>query len=161
MTAKVCLVDGRLRKSKMYKHILIATDGSKLAQKAVDQGLGLAKELGAKVSAVLVTEPRAAEIPAEVAIAYPIEVYKKDVAASAAKCLTAVDSAAKKLGVACNTKHLSDQYPAEGIIAYAKDKNCDLIVMASHGRRGIRRLLVGSQAIDVLTHSSVPVLICR
>ncbi len=82
-------------------------------------------------------------------------------AASATKCLTAVDSAANKLGIPCDTKHLSDQYPAEGIIAYAKENNCDLIVMASHGRRGISRLLLGSQAIDVLTHSSVPVLICR
>ena len=146
----------------MYKHILIATDGSKLAQKAVDQGLGLAKALGAKVSAVTITEPRAAVVPAEVAIAFPIvEAYEKAVAASAAKCLAAVDSAAMKLGVSCDTKHLSDQYPAEGIIAYAKEKNCDLIVMASHGRRGLRRLLLGSQAIEVLTCSSVPVLICR
>ena len=146
----------------MYKHILIATDGSKLAQKAVDQGLGLAKALGAKVSAVTITEPRAAVVPAEVAIAFPtVEAYENAAAASAAKCLAAVDSAAKKLGVSCDTKHLSDQYPAEGIIAYAKEKNCDLIVMASHGRRGLRRLLLGSQAIDVLTYSSVPVLICR
>ena len=147
----------------MYKHILIATDGSDLAQKAVAQGLGLAKELGAKVSAVTITDPYwGPETPEEMAIAYPtIEIYEKDAAASAAKCLSAVDSAAKKLGVSCDTKHLSDRYPAEAIIDYAKDKNCDLIVMASHGRRGIRRLLVGSQALDVLTHSSVSVLICR
>jgi nucleotide-binding universal stress UspA family protein len=145
----------------MYKNILIATDGSELAQKAIDHGLGLAKALGAKVSAVMVTEPWASVAPGEMAFAYPIEIYEKDAAASAAKCLAAVDSAAKKLGVVCDTKHLSDQYPAEGIIAHAKDKNCDLIVMASHGRRGLSRLLMGSQAIDVLTHSSVPVLICR
>ena len=76
-------------------------------------------------------------------------------------CLSAVDSAAKKLWVSCNTKHLSDRYPAEGVIDYAMEANCDLIVMASHGRRGIKRLSMGRQAIDVLTHSSVPVLICR
>jgi nucleotide-binding universal stress UspA family protein len=145
----------------MYKHILIATDGSELARKAIDHGLGLAKALGAKASAVMVTEPWASIAPGEMAFAYPIEIYEKDAAASAAKYLAEADSAAKKLGVTCDTKHLSDQYPAEGIIAYAKDKNCDLIVMASHGRRGISRLLMGSQAIDVLTHSSVPVLICR
>jgi nucleotide-binding universal stress UspA family protein len=87
--------------------------------------------------------------------------YEKDAAALAAKVLTAVHSAAKNLGVFCDTKHLSDRYPAEGIIDYAKDANCDLIVMASHGRRGLSRLLLGSEAIDVLTHSSVPVLICR
>ena len=145
----------------MYKHILIATDGSELARKAVDQGLGLAKTLGAKVAAVMATEPWGAETPPEIAISYPIEVYEKDAAAHADKVLTAVRSAAEKLGVSCDTKHLSDQYPAEGIIAYAKDENCDLIVMASHGRRGLSRLLLGSQAIEVLTHSSVPVLICR
>jgi nucleotide-binding universal stress UspA family protein len=145
----------------MYKNILIATDGSELAQKAIDHGLGLAKALGAKASAVMVTEPWASIAPGEMAFAYPIEIYEKDAAASAAKCLAVVDGAAKKLGIACDTKHLSDQYPAEGIVAYAKEKNCDLIVMASHGRRGLSRLLLGSQAIDVLTHSSVPVLICR
>jgi nucleotide-binding universal stress UspA family protein len=145
----------------MYKNILIATDGSELAQKAIDHGLGLAKALGAKASAVMVTEPWASIAPGEMAFAYPIEIYEKDAAASAAKCLAAVDDAAKKLGIACDTRHLSDQYPAEGIVAYAKEKNCDLIVMASHGRRGLSRLLLGSQAIDVLTHSSVPVLICR
>ena len=101
-----------------------------------------------------VTEPRAAVVPAEVALSFPIEVHEKAVAASATKCLTAVDSAANELGISCDTKHLSDQYPAEGIIAYAKENNCDLIVMASHGRRGFSRLLLGSQAIDVLTHSS-------
>ena len=147
----------------MYKHILIATDGSEPAQTPVAQGLGLAKELGAKVSVVTITEPYwGPETPEEMAIAFPtIDIYEKDAAISAAKCLSAVDSAALKLGVSCDTKHLSDRYPAEAIIDYAKDKNCDLIVMASHGRRGIRRLLLGSQALDVLTHSSVSVLICR
>ena len=81
----------------MYKHILIATDGSELAEKAVNQGLGLAKALGAKVSAVTITEPRAAVVPAEVAIASPIESYEKAAAAHAAECLTAVDSAALAL----------------------------------------------------------------
>ena len=145
----------------MYKHILIATDGSEPAQKAVDQGLRLAKELDAEASAVMITEPFGAEVPAEVAIAYPVETYEEDAAASAAKCLSAVASAAKELGVACDTKHLSDHYPAEGIVAYAKERNCDLIVMGSHGRRGLSRLLLGSQASEVLAHSSVPVLICR
>ena len=79
----------------MYKHILIATDGSELAEKAVNQGLGLAKALGAKVSAVMtITEPRAAVVPAEVAIAFPIESFEKAAAAHAAECLAAVDSAA-------------------------------------------------------------------
>lgn len=145
----------------MYKHILIATDGSELAQKAVNQGLELAKALGAKASAVMVTEPWGAVTPGEMAIAYPVETYERDAAEHAAKCLLAVDEVAKKLGITCTTKHVSDKYPAEGILDYAKDADCDLIVMASHGRRGLSRLLMGSQAIDVLTHSSIPVLICR
>ena len=68
---------------------------------------------------------------------------------------------AKAAGVSCETVHVKDQHPAEGIIAAAKDKACDLIVMASHGRRGLGRLLLGSQANEVLTHSKVPALIVR
>jgi len=68
---------------------------------------------------------------------------------------------AKKVDVACATVHVKEQYPAEGIIAAAKEKGCDLIVMASHGRRGLAKLLLGSEATKVLALSSVPVLICR
>jgi nucleotide-binding universal stress UspA family protein len=145
----------------MYKHILIATDGSELAQKAVDQGLAVARALAAKVTAATVTEPWVAVAPGEMAIAFPIEQYEKAAAANAARILAVVAAAAKQAGVACDTLHVKDEFPAEGIIEAAKQRGCDLIVMASHGRRGLTRLLLGSQANRVVTHSTVPVLICR
>ncbi len=145
----------------MYKHILIATDGAELAQKAVAVGLGLAKILGAKVTAVTVTEPWAAIATGEMALGFPRDQYDKGAAENAAGILTAASEAAKTMGVDCAMVHVKDQFPAEGIIAAAKEKGCDLIVMASHGRRGIAKLLIGSEAIKVLTLSTMPVLICR
>jgi nucleotide-binding universal stress UspA family protein len=145
----------------VYKHILIATDGSELATKAVEQGLALAKALGAKATAVTVTESWVAIAPGEYAIAFPIDDYEKACAAGAQMTLGAVKEVAQRLGAACDTLHVKDQLPAEGIIETAKTLGCDLIVMASHGRRGVARLLLGSQANKVVTQSSVPVLICR
>jgi nucleotide-binding universal stress UspA family protein len=144
----------------MYKHILIATDGSELAAKAVDAGLNLARLLKAKVTAVKATEPWTAMAMGELALAFPVEDYEKASAEDAARVLGAVSEAAKKQGVPCETVHVTN-FPAEGIIETAKAKSCDLIVMSSHGRRGLARALLGSQATNVLTHSSVPVLICR
>ena len=145
----------------MYKHILIATDGSDLARQALEQGLAIAKSFNAKVTAVTVTEPWGAVVPAEMAIAFPAGVYEERASASAARILSVVADAAKSAGVVCETHHVKDQFPAEGIIETAKERGCDLIVMASHGRRGLTRLLLGSQANKVVTQSTVPVLICR
>lgn len=145
----------------MYKHILIATDGSELAQKAVAQGLAIAKALGTKVTAINVSEPWVAVAPGEVAMAFPIKDYDDSVVANASRILSAVESEAKSLGVDCSTLHVKDQFPAEGIIETADKLGCDLIVMSSHGRRGLMRFLLGSQANKVLTHSTTPVLICR
>jgi nucleotide-binding universal stress UspA family protein len=144
----------------MYKHILIATDGSELAGKAVTTGLALAKTLGAKVTAVNATEPWTAMVTGEAALAFPIDEYEKSAAETAAKVLGGVKAAAAKQGVACETTHVMD-FPAEAIIETAKARGCDLIVMSSHGRRGLARVLLGSQATRVLTLSTVPVLICR
>ena len=144
----------------MYKHILIATDGSDLAAKAVNTGLALAKALGAKATAVNATEPWTAMVSGEAALAFPIEEYEKSAAENAARLLSVVTAEAKKQGVACETVHVND-FPAEAIIETAKARGCDLIVMSSHGRRGIARVLLGSQATRVLTMSTVPVLICR
>ena len=144
----------------MYKHILIATDGSELAGKAVTAGLTLAKTLNAKVTAINATEPWTAMVTGEAALAFPIEEYEKSAEENATKMLSEVSAAAKKQGVACDTVHVND-FPAEAIIATAKARGCDLIVMASHGRRGLARMILGSQAMRVLTLSTVPVLICR
>jgi nucleotide-binding universal stress UspA family protein len=146
----------------MYKHILLTTDGSELAQKGVEQGLALAKALAAKVTAVAVSEPAAAMMMGEgAALALPIDDYEKAASAGASRSLAAVSAAAAKAGVTCEVFHVKDQYPAEGIVEAAKARGCDLIVMASHGRRGLSKLLLGSQTTRVLAHSEVPVLVCR
>ena len=145
----------------MFKHILIATDGSELAERAVAQGVELAKALNAKVTAITVTEPWTALLAGESAIAFPVDEYDRGAAANAERILGATSEMAKKQDVVCATAHIKDQFPAEGIVAACKSHGCDLIVMASHGRRGLAKLLLGSQATKVLTMSSVPVLICR
>lgn len=145
----------------MYKHILISTDGSDLANKGVAQGLALAKSIGAKVTIVTVTEPWTTVVSGEMAMAFPIEEYEEASAQQAEKVLSGASAEAAKSGVACNTIHIKDQFPAEGIIDAAKKQGCDLIVMASHGRRGLQRMILGSQATNVLTHSTIPVLIIR
>jgi nucleotide-binding universal stress UspA family protein len=145
----------------MFKHVLIATDGSELAKKAVEHGLLLAKALGSKATAVTVTEPWDAVVVAEAAVVFSPDHYDESVAASAANILRGVTEAAARVRVSCETVHFKDQFPAEGIVEAAKRLGCDLIVMASHGRRGMSRLLLGSQANKVLTHSTIPVLIFR
>jgi nucleotide-binding universal stress UspA family protein len=144
----------------MYKHILIATDGSELAEKAVKTGLTLAKALGAQATAVTVSEPWTALAAGQASAGVPFDAYEKAPGEAAAKILASVGNVARQLNVTCATLHLKD-FPAEGILQVANDRGCDLIVMASHGRRGFSRLLLGSQAMRVLTNSTVPVLVCR
>jgi nucleotide-binding universal stress UspA family protein len=145
----------------MYKHILIATDGSELAHKAIEHGFGLAKAVGAKVTVVTISEPWTAVVPGEMGMAFPVDDYEKGAKENAANILSAVKHEAGKAGVPVETMHVSYQYPAEGIIQAAKERGCDLIVMASHGRRGISRLLIGSQTNQVVVHSELPVLVVR
>ena len=145
----------------MYRSILIATDGSELAEHAVTDGLGLAKPLGAKVTVVTVTDifPTAQQAlfprPAD------IDWYEARAATSARKILDRVSEAAREMGITCSTQHVADEVPAQGILKACKEHGCDLIVMATHGRRGLDKLLLGSQSAKVVTLSSVPVLICR
>ena len=148
----------------MYKHILIATDGSDLAHKAELTGLGLAKGLNAQATAVTVSEPWNAFSMAALAergMPNPVADHDECVAAAANRILWGASETAKKIGISCTTLHVKDRHPADGIIEAAKERGCDLIVMASHGRRGISRVLLGSQAMKVVTLSPVPVLVCR
>jgi len=142
----------------MYQHILIATDGSELAGKAVATGLELAKRLGAKVTVVTAIEPWLSIASSDTAAAF-IQ-YQKAAEQDAVRILAQVSAAAQGQGVQCQTVTVTET-AAEAIIETAKNKQCDLIVMSSHGRRGLARMLLGSQATRVLTLSSVPVLICR
>jgi nucleotide-binding universal stress UspA family protein len=149
----------------MYAHILIATDGSELAQRGLDHGLSLANGLGAKVTVLNVSEPApifaSAGMYGPVATAEDIVAYQKAGEAYGAKVLDAAMAQAEKLGVNAEAVHVEEMWAAEAINQIAKDHGCDLIVMASHGRRGLGRLILGSQTVDVLTNSQVPVLVVR
>jgi nucleotide-binding universal stress UspA family protein len=145
----------------MFTHLLLATDGSELAAKAVTAGLTLARDLKARVTTVTATEPWSAMVSGDdLPFTFPIAEYEKAAAESAAHILAKVAEEAGRFGLDCETVHVTD-FPADAIIATAKARGCDLIVMASHGRRGVARLLLGSQASKVLTLSTIPVLICR
>jgi nucleotide-binding universal stress UspA family protein len=145
----------------MYQHLLIATDGSELANKAIEHGIALAKALGSKITIVTVTEPWHTFAAGEATVAFPIEEYETSTEKAAQQTLAKSASKVDDAGLKCETVHIKDSYPADGILEAAKDGGCDLIVMASHGRRGLTRMLLGSQANHVVTHSSLPVLICR
>ena len=145
----------------MYKHLLIAIDGSELAQAALHQGVALARELGARVTIVTVSEPWHSYAPGEVAMPFPVRQYQESIAKWASEILAAAKNVADEAGVRCATIHIKDDYPADGILGVAEKQDCDVIVMASHGRRGLSRLVLGSQANHVVTHSHLPVLICR
>jgi nucleotide-binding universal stress UspA family protein len=145
----------------MYQHIMIATDGSALADKALDHGLSLAKALKARVTVVTATEPWTDVVASEIVIAFPIEDYDKAQIEHAKAILDRATKAADAKGVVCKTLHASNQYASDAIVGAAQTAGCDLIVMASHGRRGVSRLLLGSQANKVVVRSSLPVLIVR
>ena len=148
----------------MYKRILIATDGSALARRAEAQGFSLAKELHAEVIVVTVTEFWSAlELAAKAqrGAQHPVEDYEKHAEKYAQKILADAKNVAAQTGVACDTIHVRDRHPAEGIVETAKARGCDLIVMASHGRRGLQRVLLGGQAAKVLAYSSIAVMICK
>lgn len=145
----------------MYTHLLIAIDDSVLAHGALEQGVALAKSLKAKVTVVTVTEPWHAVVAGDAVVGFPVDDFEKSNAAWAAEILNKAESVAQKVDVPCQTLHVKDSYAAEGILKAAKECDCDLIVMASHGRRGVTRLLLGSQTNEVLTHSNIPVLVCR
>ncbi len=148
----------------MYKHILIPTDGSELATKGLLHGLELAKNQGAAVTIVTVTDMWPALAMAQEArgsTLQPTERYEEQAAEAARMVLDEAVKVAQSQGINAETLHVADQHPAEGIIATSTNRGCDLIVMASHGRRGLSRLMLGSQAYEVLSHSTVPVLVVR
>ena len=148
----------------MYKHILVPTDGSRLSAKAVKAAAALAKQVGARLTGVYVIPPYVPPMYGEAAIYVP-EItprrYKELSEKEAAKALAMVEREARSAQVTCKTAWLTDDQPWQGIVKSARKKKCDLIVMASHGRRGLSGLLLGSETTKVLTHSKVPVLVCR
>ncbi|MFN0302997.1 MAG: universal stress protein [Burkholderiales bacterium] len=147
----------------MYKRILIATDGSRLSRKAIAQGTALAKALGATVVGFHARQPFPAIYFAEAVMIPPSteRQYEADSVKLSRDRLAEIEAAARKAGVDFKVVQAVDQSPAEAIIRAAKKEKCDLIVMASHGRKGIARILIGSETSLVLTHSTIPVLVTR
>jgi len=147
----------------MFKHILLASDGSESAAKAVEQGLTLAKLLGADATAVTVSEPKTVVLAALAKRGGydPVMDYDACTKAAAERILGGVRELAKRQGQNCRCVRVMDQHAADGIIATAREEACDLIVMGSYGRRGLSKLLLGSRVAKVLDLSSVPILVCK
>jgi len=147
----------------MYKRILVATDGSKLSNLAVEHALKLADISGAEVVALKVV-PRYPQTYFEGGVALPsgeIKNIEKQWQEDALQVVNAIKAQGQKLEVKVKATTVKSDLIAEAIIAAAKRHKCDLIVMASHGRRGLKRLLLGSETQQVLTHSHIPVLVLR
>lgn len=145
----------------MYSHILIPTDGSPLSSQAVAKGLEFARDAGAKATVMTVTEPFHLLSADPGQLADTRTEYERHVKQHAAQLLAAAEHAAKGLGVACDTVAVEHEHPYQAIIDTAAKNGCDLIAMASHGRRGVAALVIGSETMKVLTHSTIPVLVYR
>jgi nucleotide-binding universal stress UspA family protein len=148
----------------MYKHILIPTDGSEVAEKAVDAGTSYAQEAGAKVlfftAMPAYPQPSEAQMYARQPFKSIMQ-YEADAGSAAAEILGRVARKAKDANVAFHTDYALSDHPYEAIIAAAKQHGCDAIFMASHGRAGLDGWLHGSHTRDVLTHSDIPTLVYR
>ena len=147
----------------MFKNILIPTDGSPLSQKAVVQGVALAKSVGAKVTAFFAAPPATPIVYRDhlpVGYATPGE-HEEMIKKTAAKYLGFVERAATKAGISCESVHVTSDYPEEGILKVAQKKKCDLIVMATHGQGGLRGMLIGSVTQKVLNQAKIPVMVFR
>jgi len=147
----------------MFKNILVPTDGSKLSMKAVDMAILLAKETGAVLTVLTVVPPYPVMPVGDGYVLEPIsgDAWDKVMKKRADKILAGAAKRAKGKEFSVQLLSVRSGLPYDGIIASAKKRKCDLIIMASHGRRGLSALLLGSETTKVLTHSSIPVLVCR
>lgn len=147
----------------MFKNILIPTDGSPLSQKAVVQGVALAKSVGAKVTAFFAAPPATPIVYRNnlpVGYTTPGE-HEQMIKKTAAQYLEFVERAAKKARVPCETAYVTSDYPEDDILKIARTKKCDLIVMATHGQGGMRGVFIGSVTQKVLNQSKIPVMVLR
>ncbi len=143
----------------MYKHILLPTDGSVLSESAIQTGVKLAKALGARITGFHVIEPFHVVSAGVEMVSDTRAQYDKEALANAERFVSAIAAAAKQAGVTCDCVTDRSPHAFEAIIAAAEQRGCDLIVMASHGRRGIKGVLLGSVTNKVLTHTRTPVLV--
>ena len=140
----------------MHTHILIPTDGSDLSDEAIQYGTALAKAVNAKVTGVTVSPPIHVLAVEHDTVADTLESYRARMTTLAAQRLAKVKEAANAAGVSCEVVHVEHEHPYKAIIDVAKA--CDVIVMASHGRRGLSAIVLGSETLKVLTPSTIPVL---
>ena len=145
----------------MYRNILIATDGSSLAARAVEHGASLAKALGAEVLLLTVTEHFHLFALESDQFEETRSSFRDHMQRQADRTLSEASALARSLGVDARTMHLEDDAPYRAIIRTAESQRCDVIVMASHGRGGVSALLLGSETMKVLAHSNIPVLVVR
>jgi nucleotide-binding universal stress UspA family protein len=145
----------------MFKRILVPTDGSALSASAVDHAFAFAHEIGAELVVMTVTEPfhvfaLSGDHPEDTPASFQHEVHRR-----AGLLLSDAQNKADARGLRCSTMQAENEHPHQAIIEAAEDTGCDLIIMASHGRRGVTALLLGSVTVKVLTHSKLPVLVYR
>ena len=148
----------------MFKHILFPTDGSDISAKAAATAIGLASSIGAKVTALHVVPPYLPPLPdMGVGFTYAMteDEYERATKAQAGEMLGKVREEASASGVTCDTVTATSSAPWDAIIKSARERGCDAIVMASHGRKGLAGLVLGSETTKVLTHSDIPVLVTR
>ena len=147
----------------MFKHILIPTDGSPVANKAVKAGIRFAREIGAKVTAYYALEDLLTHIAGEGFVIDPKmrDEFNRKARETAQRRLDAIGKLAKTAGIAFGSAMAEVDTPYKGIIEVAKKHRCDVIFMASHGRRGVSGLFMGSVTQSVLTHCTIPVLVYR
>lgn len=153
-----------LEKAAAFKHILIATDGSELSNRGLSRGLTLAERLRARVTILSVVQPlseKSARAAYAGGVKDPIGRHDKQIDDEMRKRYASIEKEAKKFGVTVDMQHEFDDTPAVAIVRVAELENCDLIVMASHGRRGVRKLLLGSQTSEVLVLTKIPVLVVK
>jgi nucleotide-binding universal stress UspA family protein len=145
----------------MFKHILLPTDGSSYSEAAMRQGIQLAKAIGARVTGLHVILPFQVFTLHTEMVEDSREQYERESKARAEQSLGAIQKAAKEAGVKCDIFSATSPRPYETIIEAAEKKGCDLVVMASHGRGGVERLILGSVTQSLLMHSNIPVLVLR
>src|SRR6516225_500520 len=155
-----CAVSRRTTEGAMFKHILVPTDGSELSKKAIDGAIDLARTVGARVTAYACLPQYPYSPYADVVIEPPGDFQTRSEREARAH-LQEIEAAARSAGVSCESRTSVHPSPYLGIIEAAESGGCDVIFMASHGRRGLGSLLIGSETQRVLTHTKIPVIVYR
>lgn len=145
----------------MFNHIVVPTDGSELADQAAGYAIAVAKSLGSKLTFLRVTAPPAPIVIEGVVVAYPADELRAQMKERVTTHLAGLEAAAKAAGVVSNSTQVEADQPWKAIIETAERVGADLIMMGSHGRKGVAALVIGSETHKVLTHTKLPVLVCR